>query len=68
MGPAAPGSHLDRRAEGERMVNELQAGWKRYLLAQELGVSVDTLDQWRVGKGWPPTREQLELLSRCVRV
>lgn len=69
MGEADSGSRLDRRAEGERIVNELlRAGWKRYLLAQEIGVSVDMLDRWRAGNGRPPTSEQLELLSRFVRV
>ena len=41
MGPAAPGSRLERRGEGERIVNHLiQAGWRLPYLAEELGVSV----------------------------
>lgn len=67
MGPAAPGSRLERRGEAARIVNKLlEAGWRRSYLAEELGVSVNTLGRWRDGKSLP-SYEQLERLRFYVR-
>jgi hypothetical protein len=68
MGPAPPGSRLERRGEAERIVNHLiQAGWRLPYLAEELGVTVKKLYQWRDGKDPPPSRDQLKALRFYLR-
>jgi hypothetical protein len=44
----------------------LDAGWKPYILAEEIGVCSGTLAKWRDGKA-TPTPEQLERLRLYVR-
>jgi hypothetical protein len=67
MGPAAPGSKLARRAEGQQLVEKLIAdGWKPGYLSEEMGIKPLALAAWRRGQR-APTKEQLEHLRELVR-
>jgi hypothetical protein len=67
MGPAAPGSKLARRAEGQQLVEKLIAdGWKPGYLAEEMRINPLALTAWRRGQR-APTQEQLEHLRDLVR-
>ncbi len=68
MGPAAPGSRLERRCEGKRILNHLiTTGWRGPDLGEEVGVDVKKLCHWRHGKGQPPSPDELEALRLYVR-
>jgi hypothetical protein len=66
MGPAAPGSRLDRLHEAQDILRRLRAaGMTQVEIAQVIGSNRTSVWEWAQGRR-PPTAEQLERLRRLL--
>jgi transcriptional regulator with XRE-family HTH domain len=65
MGPAAPGSRLDRLAEGQALLRQLRGVLTIREIAEQIGLNPRTVADWSRGKR-PPSAVYLERL-RALR-